>query len=228
MDDKMKPRVVNKSTEELRQLWGAQQRPELITTVQAHTIFDRSFQNFSQFAKDNGLTPIVIEEWSRAIFYNKAEVEIFAKRYIKENPSVKKKYIQAQPIQASLSSFSALQAGNWTAVQFLNICGTTEREEARNVINGSSSILLLSGEDAASLIYLLIYNYPRKTVFRMRFDLIEYYEAAEKYKKRLAGRYDNLIDIIRNYHEHTDFGYLDPEISVAVLAELMLSNPSKK
>lgn len=224
----MKPRVVNKSTEELRQLWGAQQSPELITTVQANMIFDRSFQNFSQFAKDNGLTPIVIDEWSRAIFYNKAEVEIFAKQYIKENPIVKRKYIQAQPIQASLSSFSGLPAGNWTAVQFLNICGTTEREKAQNIISGSPSIKQLSGEDAANLVYILIYNYPRKTVFRMRFELIKYYEAAEMYKKRLAGRYDNLIGIIRNYHEHTDFGYLDPEISVAVLAELMLSNPSKK
>ena len=224
----MKPRVVNKSTEELRQLWGAQQSPELITTVQANMIFNRSFQNFSKFAKDNGLTPIYVDEWSRAIFYNKAEVENFAKRYIKENPSVKRKYIQAQPIQASLSSFSALPAGYWTAEEFLKICGITEREKAQNIISGSPSIRQLSGEDAAKLIFLLIYRYPRKTVFRMRFDQIEYCEAAEKYKKRLAGRYDNLIGIIRNYHEHTDFGYLAPEISVAVLAELMLSNPSKK
>ncbi len=224
----MKRRVANKSTEELRQLWGAQQSPELITTVQANMIFNRSFQNFSQFAKNNGLTPIYIDEWSRAIFYNKAEVEIFAKQYTKENPSVKRKYTQVQPIQASLSSFSDLSAGNWTAVQFLNICGVTEREKAQNIINGAASIKQLSGEDAANLVYILIYNYPRKTVFRIRFDLIEYYEAAEKYKKWLPGRYDKLIGIVRNYHEHTDFGYLDPEISVAVLAELMLSNPSKK
>jgi len=224
----MKPRVANKSTEELRQLWGAQQSPELITTVQAHTIFDRSFQNFSQFAKNNGLTPIYIDEWSRAIFYNKAEVEIFAKQYIKENPIVKRKYIQAQPIQASLSSFSGLPAGNWTAEEFLKICGITEREEARNVINGSSSILLLSGEDAASLIYLMIYRYPRKTKSIMRFGLDLYFDASKRFKEPLGRRYHKLVEIIGTYWEDTDFGYIDPEISVAVLAELMLSNPSKK
>ena len=225
----MKPRVVNKSTEELRQLWGAQQSPELITTVQANMIFNRSFQNFSKFAKDNGLTPIYVDEWSRAIFYNKAEVENFAKRYIKENPSVKRKYIQAQPIQASLSSFSALPAGYWTAEEFLKICGITEREKAQNIISGSPSIRQLSGEDAAKLIFLLIYRYPRKTTYKKaRVGLEQYYGASKIFLKPLGHRYHKLVEIIGTYWEDTDFGYLDPEISVAVLAELMLSNPSKK
>ena len=222
-------KVVEKSTEELRQIWGAQQEPKLITTLQATKMFGKSFQNFKKFAIENGQTPIVVDKWRRAIFYNQAEMEKFAREYFKKNPPPKREPAITKPIQASPTSFSGLPAGNWTSKEFLAICGISEREKARNVINGSKSIKLLCGEDAAKLIYLLIHNYPRKTVFRKkRFGLEQYYDASKECKEPLGVRYHNLVEIIGTDWEDTDFGYLDPEISVAVLAELMLSNPSKK
>ena len=222
-------KVVEKSTEELRQIWGAQQEPKLITTLQATKMFGKSFQNFNNFAIENGQTPIVVDKWRRAIFYNQAEMEKFAREYFKKNPPPKREPAITKPIQASPTSFSGLPAGNWTDEEFLAICGITEREKARNVINGSESIKRLCGEDAAKLIYLLIHNYPRKTVFRKkRIGLEQYYGASKKFKEPLGGRYHKLVEIIGTYWEDTDFGYIDPVISVAVLAEMMLSNPAKK
>ena len=224
----MKQRSDKGSTEELRQLWGAQQEPKLMTTVQASKMFGKSFQSFKKFAIENGQIPIEVDKWSRAIFYNQAEMEIFAREYFKKNPPPKREPAITKPIQASPTSFSGLPAGNWTSKEFLAICGISEREKARNVINGSKSIKLLCGEDAAKLIYLLIHNYPRKTVFRKtRIELEEYYGASKKFKEPLGVRYHNLVEIIGTYWEDTDFGYIDPEISVAVLAEMMLSNPAK-
>lgn len=220
--------VEKKSTEELRQLWGAQQEPKLMTTVQASKMFGKSFQSFKKFAIENGQIPIEVDKWSRAIFYNQAEMEKFAREYFKKNPPPKREPAITEPIQAGLDSFSGLPAGNWTSKEFLAICGITEREKARNVINGSKSIKRLCGEDAAKLIYLLIHNYPRKTVFRKkRIGLEQYYGASKIFKKPLGGRYHKLVEIIGTYWEDTDFGYIDPEISVAVLAEMMLSNPAK-
>lgn len=220
--------VEKKSTEELRQLWGAQQEPKLMTTVQASKMFGKSFQSFKKFAIENGQIPIEVDKWSRAIFYNQAEMEKFAREYFKKNPPPKREPAITEPIQAGLDSFSGLPAGNWTSKEFLAICGITEREKARNVINGSKSIKRLCGEDAAKLIYLLIHNYPRKTVFRKkRIGLEQYYGASKIFKKPLGGRYHKLVEIIGTYWEDTDFGYIDPEISVAVLAEMMISNPAK-
>ena len=222
-------KVVEKSTEELRQIWGAQQDPQLMTTVQASKIFGKSFQSFKKFAIENGQMPIDVDKWRRAIFYNQAEMEKFAREYFKKNPPPKREPAITKPIQASPTSFSGLPAGNWTSKEFLAICGISEREKARNVINGSKSIKGLCGEDAAKLIYLLIHNYPRKTVFRKnRIVLEQYYGASKRFKKPLGGRYHKLVEIIGTYWEDTDFGYIDPEISVAVLAEMMLSNPAKK
>jgi len=227
MDLTMAAREEKKTTEELRQIWGAQQNPQLITSVQARSTFNKSFQNFSDFAVSNGLQPIILKQWSRAIFYNKTEFDIFAEAYLKKNPGLKRKPEESRTLEVSPSCFTELQAGCWQTEEFLDIWGVWEAPKARNIINGSSSIKNISGPQAASLIHILIFNYPRKSAFSHRFELIEYQSEAQKFKEKLADRYRKLLDIIASYHEDTDFCYLEPSTSVAVIAELMLSNPSK-
>ena len=227
--------------EKERRDWAALQIPELVTTQQAVKMFGRiSFPKFKEFMSVNGIGAKVFHPFTNAFFYDKAEVQEAAEKYLKINPpkgraNIKNKVFESD--SPSYVGFGRIPEKNWTHDQFMQAWGNTlYAESASDLLYRAKSFYKLKPVEAFNLMLLLInLNGRPHRVFGYKADAISFKKAVKSYDAHMSNIGSPIlaedVSFVRNLalslHRNTDIGVFNPDIVIAILFELRTSRVSK-
>ncbi len=223
-----------KIREERRREWAALQNPELVTTQQALQILHRkNGAGFSDFMKDNNVTPQRHAGFISANFYVKEEVERLAERLFLKGQifsrSVRKSYKSAEKPSRARLTFESMKDGTWTLEEFMEAWGQNDSSaQVEPLIARAPSILKLSPLEAQQLLLLLSkLGGPNFRISGFKFDKVYFLREIRKQVKDDKER-RKLSGIMDSLYESTDIGVFDPSLLVKILYELMVSNPKTR
>jgi hypothetical protein len=223
-----------KIREERRREWAALQNPELVTTQQALQILHRkNGAGFSDFMKENNVTPQRHAGFISANFYVKEEVEKLAERlFLKGHVftrSVKKSYKSAEKPSPKRVTFESMKDGKWTIEEFIEAWGAGDTShQVESLISRAPSILKLSPLEAQQLLLLLSrLGGPNFRITGFKYDKVYFLREIRKQVKDDNER-RKLAQIMDSLYESTDIGVFDPSLLVKILYELMASKPKSR
>ncbi len=211
-------------------IWADMQTPRLVTTKQAMGLFGfSSFVGFRKYLLDNSIHEFTISRYPHTLFYNRREVAILAAEYLDANSNT---HYEFAPSDGSPSGdiskyqlFSYPPESGWTAQEFLSAWGkdlglaaTTELLEL------APTLLRFVPVDAYHLIGILL-ECDRSDIehsgFRLHRAMFTRVIADLTDDKLQAS---NLRRAVLSLYYSTDIGKLNPDYTVRVIYELMVSN----
>lgn len=218
------------SDERVWRIWANMQTPRLVTTKQAMGLFGFSSPvGFRKYLLDNSIHEFTISRYPHTLFYNRREVEKLATEYLDANSNI---HYEFAPSDGSPSGdvsqyqlFSYPPQSGWTAQEFLSAWGKDLGVAATaELLELAPTLLRFVPADAYHLIGILLecdssgiehsgFRLHHTMFTRVIADLTADRLQASKLRRAVLGLYYS-----------TDIGKLNPDYTVRVIYELMISN----
>ena len=212
--------TVDPHSESTRQVWAAEQIPQLITTQQAMFLMKvNNVARFSRLMSANGLTIYRDSQFPTAKFYLKEDV-------VRLSKIDKRKLIRPEKglPRLKIYNFESLAPG-WTCEDFMHAWGNGDHwKVVIELIERAPSLQRLSGSDARGLLLILLDKSEGLVSSRSRYEKRIFLDEVLKITADQSTQ-NKLAKIVRNFYNSTYIGIYEPSIVVAVIYELLLTKP---
>lgn len=212
--------TVDPYSESTRQVWAAEQIPQLITTQQAMFLMKvNNVARFSRLMSANGLTIYRDSQFPTAKFYLKEDV-------VRLSKIDKRKLIRPEKglPRLKIYTFESLAPG-WTCEDFMHAWGNGDHwKVVIELIERAPSLQGLSGSDARGLLLILLDKSEGLVSSKSRYEKRIFLDEVLKITADQSTR-NKLAKIVRNFYNSTYIGIYEPSIVVAVIYELLLTKP---